>query len=288
MTKKLIFLVSLPAFLFGLVSCASFNQDAYTTAFSVLRQSAYKYQGEGKNVEVVYITRTLLDAEPENGEVQALQDKAIEAEPETSILIHKSILGANLNDRISNTNFPWFGRILLYIPNRFLDFLDLFSLEGGLCDGVGAKVKVTDAASLGAQVSLGEIMFGLNRRHLSARGTVEEFFEFFPFGFSYTAEGRGYTGGAYGISIPHAGIKRPTDRIYQRARDYWGVGAQIEFFVPAALLEVHPVEIFDFFAGLIFFDPLKDDIGVSRGIEFELTDNETASIQELVYQVRAR
>ena len=48
----------------------------------------------------------------------------------------------------------------------------------------------------------------------------------------------------------------------------------------------HPVEIYDLMAGFIFFDPLNDDIGVSKGFDF--TPSEKEAMHQLAKQVGTR
>ncbi len=268
--------------------CGHFNKAVYENSFTTLQESAVKYSDQGRYEEVVYITRALLDSEPDNYDVRRLQDTAVAAQPATEAMVNKSLFGANLSDRITDENFPVLGSILLYIPNRILDFIDLITVEAGLCLGIGAKAQATDAFSLGLQGSAGEAMFGLVGRNLSVRATQEEFFHLLPVGSAYLSEARAYTAGTYGMISSQGGLKLPTDHIYQRARDYWAIGAQAEALSVAANVKFHPIEVFDFIAGFFFFDPLKDDIGSTRPIHVDLTDNETEALDNLAYQTRFR
>ena len=268
--------------------CGHFDKNLYEKSFTTLQQGATQYMDKGQHEEVVYITRALLDAEPDNREVQSLQDDAIAAQPSAAILVEKSILGSNLTDRVADEKFPLWGSVLLYIPNRALDLLDLVTVEVGLCFGIGAKVQATDFVSIGAQASAGETLIGLNRRHLSARASVEEFVHLLPFGAGFLGETRAYTGGSYGIATSQAGIKSPTDSTYQRARDFWAVGAQAEAVSVAATVQLHTMEIFDFLAGFVFYDPLKDDLGSTRPIHIQITENESQALYDLAYEVRYR
>lgn len=268
--------------------CGHFNKAVYENSFITLQESAAKYSEQGRYEEVVYITRALLDSEPDNYDVRRLQDTAVAAQPATAAMVNKSLFGANLSDRITDENFPILGSILMYIPNRILDFIDLITVEAGLCFGIGAKAQATDAFSVGLQGSVGEAMFGLVSRNLSVRATQEEFVHLLPFGSGYLSEARAYTAGTYGMMSSQNGLKAPTDHMYQRARDYWAIGAQAEALSVAANVKFHPVEVFDFITGFFFFDPLKDDIGLTRPIHIDLTDTETEALDNLAYQTRYR
>ena len=249
-------------------------------------KSAQENFQEKKYPQAIILSRVILDAEPENQEAITIVNEALDENPEFSSLIYKKKLGSNMTDRIPNKNFSLGGRIALYLPNRILDFIDLMSLEIGGCFGAGVKFIATEYVGLGAQASGGEGMVGLNRRHLSARGTLENFGDFFPFEARSFMEGRGYTGGAYSVTQHSAGLKRPEDDIYQRARDFWGVGGQVQFITVAFRAIFHPIEIYDLLAGFAAFDPLNDDIGVSKGFEF--TSSEKEAMHQLVTQVGAR
>jgi hypothetical protein len=268
--------------------CGHFNKAVYENSFTTLQESAAKYSEQGRYEEVVYITRALLDSEPDNYDVRRLQDTAVAAQPATADMVNKSLLGVNLSDRITDENFSILGSILLYIPNRILDLIDLITVEAGVCFGIGVKAQATDAFSVGLQGSAGEAMFGLVGRNISVRATQEEFVHLLPVGSAYLSEARAYTAGTYGMMSSLNGLKEPTDTIYQRARDYWAIGAQAEALAVAANVKMHPVEVFDFIAGFLFFDPLKDDIGSTRPIHIDLTNTEIEALDNLAYQTRYR
>ena len=230
--------------------------------------------------------RALTAAEPQNAEVQKLLAKDLEASPESGMLLTKGWLGCNLSDRICKRDFPVLGSIVCYPFNRVLDLVDLITVETGPCLGVGANASVTEIIGVGAQVSLGETAFGLNRRHLTMRATIDEFINVPFLASRYLLEARGYTGGAYSVDTGILGLKRPSLPIYQTARDYWAAGAHVEVIIWSLNVEVHPVEAWDFLAGLIFFDPLHDDLGVTRGIHIK--EHEKDAIKNLLREARRK
>ena len=89
-----------------------------------------------------------------------------------------------------------------------------FCLEAGT-HGIVTPVNASEFSTLSTE-----------ERHVVARATVEEFVHVLPFGTGFLGEAQAYTGGTYGFAATQAGIKSPTDAIYQRARDFWAVGAQ--------------------------------------------------------------
>lgn len=48
-----------------------------------------------------------------------------------------------------NEGTPWWADVLLYIPNRILDLIDVFRVDVGVGASVGAVVRVTEYAQLG-------------------------------------------------------------------------------------------------------------------------------------------
>jgi hypothetical protein len=266
--------------------CGTFDPELYRLSFSRLQDSASRYQAAHQYPEAIYLSRALLDAEPANQDVLNLLAESLAAAPECGFMVRKRLLGVNLSDRSRNPKMPVAGAIVLYPLNRALDIIDLVTVEAGVCLGVGAKAAVTDALGAGAQVSAGEVLIGLNRRHLSSRATVDEFLEILPVETRAFLEARAYTGGAYAFTYGNAGVKKPSNAIYQRARDYWSVGARAEAAIAAVNAEVHPLELWDFVGGIFFLDPLKDDVGVTRGIALAPLDK--AMLEGLAKQVRLR
>ena len=286
-------IVALLFLAFIVSGCGALNKDAfdkniYENSFNTLQESAVQYMDRGDHEETVYITRALLNAEPDNRQALMLYDQALAAEPASSILMKKSTLGSNLTDRVVNEGFPWWGLVLLYVPNRVFDLLDLITLEVGYCLGIGAKAQVTDFTSIGAQLSAGSGVVGLNRRHPSVRLSQEEYFHFLPFGTFVLAEVRASSGENYALPIYDAGIKFPSDHIYQTARDYWAIGAEAQAVLLAANVKLHPIEFFDFMCGFVFYDPLKDDLGSTRPINTKLWLKDIEALDNLVYQTRLR
>lgn len=269
-----------------LSACGTFDQEIYDSSFDLIEESAQSYAAQGDQGQAIILARALLDAEPDNPEADKILRDSLAEAPELRYLQYKNLLGSNVTDRVPNEGFPLWGAIALYLPNRVLDMMDMIGVEGGVCIGLGAKAQVTDALGVGAQVTGGEFMVGLERRHLSARSTLDEFIDVFPFELRTLVEARAYTGGVYAIPYVGAGVKVPSDKIYQRARDYWAIGGQAQAIILGVSARIHPVEMWDFVAGLAMFDILYDDIGTTRKLQFE--PNEKEAITRLAQQVRYR
>ena len=180
------------------------------------------------------------------------------------------------------------GKLVLYLPNRLFDVMDLITLEVGFCFGLGVKGQVTDFAAVGFQASGGEATIGCNGRHLAAAVGFEEYIHLLPVGASILGETRASTSGSYGIMSGQAGVKLPADQRYRRVRDFWAVGVQTEAAVVAARTEIHPIELYDLFAGFVLFDPLRDDVGSTKPMYIELTGRERKLLKDLARQLSVR
>lgn len=269
-----------------LSGCGTFDQEIYDSSFDLIEESAQTYAAQGDHGQAIILARALLDAEPDDAEADRILRDSLAEAPKLRYLQYKNLLGSNVSDRVTNDDFPLWAAIALYLPNRVLDMMDMIGVEGGVCIGLGAKVQATEALGVGAQVTGGEFMVGLERRHLSARSTLDEFIDVFPFEVRTLVEARAYTGGVYAIPYAGAGIKVPSDKIYQRAKDYWAVGGQVQAIIFGASARVHPIEMWDFLFGFAMVDVLHDDIGTTRKLRLER--NEQEAITRLAQQVRFR
>ena len=151
-------------------------------------------------------------------------------------------------------------KILLYIPNRIVDFADTFSLTLGVGAVIGAKAQATQYLAIGGKVGPSvQIVKGINRQYGFAKnsgydvsflmisaeqvdrvesiGSVKDFYYY-----------------STGVPVPE---KVPYD-FHIGSKDFWAIGGKI-----AALIEVeayiNPIEIADAILGLFFIDIKGDD-----------------------------
>ena len=149
--------------------------------------------------------------------------------------------------------------ILLYIPNRIVDMMDVFSVTVGFGPAIGAELKATKYCSLGGEVGFtAQMVKGINRQYGFAveNGWNASFL-------MISAENRerdesiGSVKNYYYYSTGVPSIDPIPYDFHKGAKDFWGVGAKL-----AALIELqaefHPVEIADFVLGWLFID-IKDD-----------------------------
>lgn len=154
----------------------------------------------------------------------------------------------------------WPGRILMYVPNRILDFFDMVSLSIRLGPAVDAEIRTTRAFGLaGGAGPFGELLWGPNRQYgfalqegwnwqfcsISGENTTR---------WNVLGNTRDYW--QFGRNFP-----LPSEPIYQvltGPRDYWVLEGGLMCFA-GIQAGVHPLQIADFFCGLVFVDLLNDD-----------------------------
>ena len=134
--------------------------------------------------------------------------------------------------RSSNSGQSLALAILLYIPNRVVDLIDIFRLDVGVGPANGAVLRVTDGGQVGARyMSPGSLRVGLFGRNWPVK--LEKHDE-------------------YGIG---PGFLRSKDR---RTGDY-ELGFGGDLLLVGAYGGVRFDEIMDFFTGLVGYDLLDDD-----------------------------
>ncbi len=152
--------------------------------------------------------------------------------------------------------------ILLYLPNRLLDILDLVSLELGAGLNPHLNVHVTQAVQLGLGTGTN---FSLIKDYSRQYGTgivLEREFSI-PFYTACQRSVRQPIGSVIPIEYSRIGVPSRDDEMFQSgAKDFWGIGFEswIFLFLGKAHAEIHPVELIDLVAGLVGFDPRHDDL----------------------------
>lgn len=124
-------------------------------------------------------------------------------------------------------------KVLLYLPNRLLDLIDIFKVDVGVGPSFGAVVRVTKYVQAGARaVSPISVRVGLRGRKLPA------FIE---------------TSSEIGIS---PAFRQSHDREVGAGE----LGAGIDFIALGLYAGVDVLAIGDFFGGIFGFDPSEDDV----------------------------
>ena len=149
--------------------------------------------------------------------------------------------------------------LLLYVPNRLVDFADMFSLTLGFGPAIGVEGHCTRYLALGGEVgATAQMVKGYNRQYGFCRSNGWDA-SFLMIG----AESREVdepVGSVKKYFYMTTGVpsmdKVPYD-FHNGAKDFWSIGGKLAAMVELNL-EIHPVEIADFVLGLFFID-IKDD-----------------------------
>ncbi|MBP5182962.1 MAG: hypothetical protein J6331_08060 [Lentisphaeria bacterium] len=150
-------------------------------------------------------------------------------------------------------------KILMYIPNRVMDFLDIFSLKLGT--GVTSKLqlRLTHAVGFGYGIGpTGSVEWSYGRRIGSSLDSGAEVF-FLSDGY-YNIQREFSTGTLADYWYQSSGMQWPGDPIFARDRayDYWALEVEVAAFADVKVA-FHPVEFADFIAGIFFYDGLSED-----------------------------
>lgn len=156
----------------------------------------------------------------------------------------------------------WTDKLTLYLPNRIMDVLDVFSLNVGGGPTVHAELFATRACNVGAGLGY---TFKLIKDHNRQYGWAAQngYAVYFPFMVKEDLERRPASVFVKEFWQTAQGIPSPKDPIYDShngARDYWEIGGALGLGIIEAKVSVHPVEILDAVLGFFFIDIRNDDM----------------------------
>lgn len=248
-------------------------------AFLELREAAYTHAHDGEWAQAYAIALLLEKADTGDPKIPVLKDACLKKSPAVRDLESRDWLGGNMALRIEKFPTPVITALLMYPINLLGDLSDLVSFEVGPGIGIGAKAKISEPVSLGAQAELGEALIGWRNGRLTAHTALENSVDLLNLEFRnglYPAD-RLY-GGA---KIPYVadGMKIPEETPYDFSTDWYGVGAHVMAGVVAVNVEFHPVQLVDLVTGLLFIDPLNDNYLVNSPIR--LSDSEKDAARRL-------
>ena len=167
---------------------------------------------------------------------------------------------SNLEQFPPNPRESWKNRLILYIPNRIVDFLDIADASLGIGPVVKMKVWATRYMAFGAGIGTSaKIIKGYNRQY----GLGLESGENISFAMFSADDTKMYetTRGVQKYFIYDFGIPSIDDKVYnfwRGPRDIFSIGVELALGVDGKA-ELHPFEIVDFLAGIFFLDPKGDD-----------------------------
>lgn len=150
--------------------------------------------------------------------------------------------------------------ILLYIPNRIVDFMDMFSVTLGFGPAVGIEGQVTQYLALGGDVGpTAQMIKGINRQYgFAVQSGYDVSFLMIGAENRERQKSSGSVKDYYYYSTGVASMEKIPYDFHTGSKDFWAIGGKL-----IAIFEVqfylNPVEIADFVLGWVFIDIKGDD-----------------------------
>jgi hypothetical protein len=231
--------------------------------------SAQEHIEKGSHDEALQFTRAVLRIDPENADAIALESQL--GSDITKDRFIPSALGVNKSKRLPIERSTG-SKILLYLPDRFLDLWDIVSAEIHFGPGVYANAHATRAVQAGGGVRAVAGFGWYDQRCLGGQLETESSISLLCCGASaHQGERVGSSGLRSGTQMKF-GFYAPGDLVYQDFRDYWAVGGSCTALLLGVSAGIHPIEIADFFLGFAAIDLGNDDFSHTRRIKLNRLD----------------
>ena len=194
--------------------------------------------------------------------------------PDKDQLIERGWMGINRRMRVRERRGV-LTRLILYVPDRAFDALDLLTVDVHV--GIGALIDAHVTRAVQGMAGLRGI-FGVGLHDQRSIGTLTEI----EIGVSALSFGTQSVSGA-SLGVPagiitgtdaRVGMHRPNNSLYQTYRDYWAVGVSATVGVVGFSVGFHPIQIFDFIGGIFLVDFARDDLATTRKLRFASYDRQ--------------
>ena len=169
--------------------------------------------------------------------------------------------------------------VLLWLPNRIMDFTDIFSVGIGF-GGFKAGARVTRAIDFNAGDGFYYVLRKDYNRWIAASLEQGHSLSFIYFGtedyrvddsagfklWAFPIENKEVLYKAQHINYQYNWWENPVEGYYDMrngTRDWFEIAAEIGLG-PYVRVAIHPVEIADFLLGIFFIDIKKDDVSLSE------------------------
>ena len=247
--------------------------------------SAEKLLDDGRPIEAAQLVRAASRVDPEFPGISNLDERLLSSDAATSDLFAANALGSNRLRRLPIERSPGM-KALLYIPDRILDLLDVYTIELHGGPGVYLDFHVTRALQIagGARAILGVGTYS-NHTILGGRAHANAGLTVLPLGVQAQGGGLASAGGIRTGYQTLAGVHRPTDEYYQEYEDYWSEGISLTIGYVGITIEGHFVQAADFLAGFVGVDFLNDDFAYTTALS--LSPEEETLILDLSRAVRS-
>lgn len=154
-------------------------------------------------------------------------------------------------------------KILLYVPNRIVDFSDIITGSLSFGTAAGLDIRMTRAMDFGAGAGVtARAIKGYNQQY---GGAIDKYWNASFMCLSGEDSERSLTTRWVKEYIYHSsGMALPSEPMYDfytGSRDYWEIGVAVDLILGVSF-EFHPVELADFITGFVFIDIKGDDTAV--------------------------
>ncbi len=165
-------------------------------------------------------------------------------------------------EMIPDKQTNWGEKIALYLPNRILDALDMFSLTIGVGPVAEARLMGTRLVDIGAGYSAGTYKLYKDYNRQYGIGVEDGWY------WSFIVVGEEEYALREGSLLvdkyveSRSGIPTLDMRCYDYftgPRDFWAIGGSLGFIIDAGVY-IHPVEWADFALGFFMIDIREDDL----------------------------
>ena len=165
-------------------------------------------------------------------------------------------------EMIPDKQTNWGEKIALYLPNRILDALDMFSLTLGVGPVAEARLMGTRLVDIGAGYSAGTYKLYKDYNRQYGIGVEDGWY------WSFIVVGEEEYALREGSLLvdkyveSRSGIPTLDMRCYDYftgPRDFWAIGGSLGFIIDAGVY-IHPVEWADFVLGFFMVDIREDDL----------------------------
>ena len=239
--------------------------------------SATRLLDQERPIEAAQVVRAARRVDAAFPGLAELDERILEAGAAASDVFAPSVLGSNLQPRIPVERSTQ-EKILLFLPDRILDLLDIYSIEVHAGPGAYLDVHLTRAlqiaGGLRAIVGLGTYS---NHSILGVRAHANAGLTVLPVGVQAQGGALSSVGGIRTGSQTLAGLHRPTEDYYQEYEDYWSGGFSLTVLYLGLTYEAHYVQVADFLAGWIGIDFLNDDFARTRALRLSSSEEELVS-----------
>ena len=259
-----------PLALLCLSACSTFTPpDQVQQELDAANAAAIGYLQDDKRPAAAQLLQAVLAIDPANERALELTHEYQSDEIEN--VFPRGYLGSNRAHRITADNSVW-TRMLLYVPDRVLDLLDVVSFDAHVGWGLFANVHVTRAVQFGAGFRAATGLGWHDHRSFGLQTISEGELVIPGVGVQGIAGALAGTSGIYSMGDGEAGVLGPMAELYQVYRDYWAIGFQATAVVVGVDIDIHPVEIADWLAGHFPIDFLRDDLAETDTIWMKNAD----------------